>query len=532
MKRLDNRIRLVKTSTLYGHEHERNRIMSTRPKKVVSIMVTFFLLSLLIHTVFGDQIMIIEGMEGEPIIRHDFENFQPKEKILNDQAKEGYWNIREKTWVGANKMLDKILNPVGRAPELTYDPKLKGNYDLYVGLRSVDMINSFGIKLFSEKDFVHITAPFAADLHHDLDFCWRRNVKMDGQKIILKSLGYRAYIDHFKFVPLLSKEVKITGKSMTVCMDDSKHFAFPGIAQAKNGDLLAVWREGISHADPGDCGTIALIRSKDNGKTWGKRVIVYQKEKIDARDPSILCLSDGTLVITCTTKYGASIMRSYDNGYTWDEPNRTPVWSNSNGLCEAPDGRLFYAGIGSKWNADCLDIGYSTDHGKTWKYHSTVTKYITEGVFFDEPGLTILPDGRWIVMARVDVAPTDLGYLRQFTSVDNGKTWSGPVTTPMWGLPPHLLQLKDGSLLCAYGYRRKPYGIRACLSYDKGQTWDIKNELILRADGVSMDLGYPESIQLDDGDIFTLYYMNVKGSNCFIAGTFYKLKNDVPDSQL
>lgn len=92
-------------------------------------------------------------------------------------------------------------------------------------------------------------------------------------------------------------------------------------------------------------------------------------------------------------------------------------------------------------------------------------------------------------------------YLYQSDSYDMGKTWSPPVKTPMWGHPPHLLRLASGNVLCVYGYRRIPYGIRACLSHDEGKTWDIQNELILRNDGLDRDVGYPTSVQLADGRI-------------------------------
>lgn len=507
--------------------------MVTKKKKHICV---FFLLVFYVTYLYAEQIdTAVEYIYGKPILKEDFENSLPHGSVIADQLRPGFWNLRIRTWGGKG---NKMLNPVGKAPDLTYDPKLNGIFDVYLGLRSVDKINTFGIKLSSEDKFVGITAPYAGDTHRDFDFCWKRNASMDGEKIVLRSIGFDAYIDHIKFIPVLKKELNVTGQNITICRDDSKHLAFPGVAQSANGDILVVFREGLGHVSPEDYGKIALVRSKDLGKTWSRKVYVYQEEKVDARDPSILCLSDGTLVITCTTKIGPSIIRSYDNGYTWDQPNATPVWSNSNGLCQAPDGRLFYVGYNSKWNRDYTDISYSDDHGKTWYYYSTVTRTkIERGVgfdpalngsdemVFDEPAILILPDGRWIVMFRVDIANANIGYLRQFTSSDYGKTWSGPEIAPMWGLPPHLMCLKDGNLLCSYGFRRKPFGVRACISRNQGISWDISKELILRADGAGIDLGYPESIELADGRIFTVYYMNVKGSNCFIAGNFYRINN-------
>ena len=95
----------------------------------------------------------------------------------------------------------------------------------------------------------------------------------------------------------------------------------------------------------------------------------------------------------------------------------------------------------------------------------------------------------------------------------------------------------------SYGYRRPPYSVRACLSHDNGKTWNIENEIVLRMDGGTpqgqprkvgdTDLGYPTSIQRDDGSIFTVYYMNTAGSNCFVAVTFWRLPQencDVPST--
>ena len=109
------------------------------------------------------------------------------------------------------------------------------------------------------------------------------------------------------------------------------------------------------------------------------------------------------------------------------------------------------------------------------------------------------------------------GYLLESWSHDSGRSWSHPLQTPVWGYPPHMLKLHDGRILCVYSYRRDPMGIRAVLSSDGGRSWDMDNEIILRDDAVatrgkrvgqnsSSDLGYPLSVQLSDGTIFTTYY--------------------------
>ena len=70
-----------------------------------------------------------------------------------------------------------------------------------------------------------------------------------------------------------------------------------------------------------------------------------------------------------------------------------------------------------------------------------------------------------------------------------------------------MLRLWDGRLLMTYSHRRETIGIRACFSSDNGNTWDIENEAILQEQAGSTDIGYPHSIQLSNGYIFTVYYL-------------------------
>ena len=72
--------------------------------------------------------------------------------------------------------------------------------------------------------------------------------------------------------------------------------------------------------------------------------------------------------------------------------------------------------------------------------------------------------------------------------------------------PADLLLLQSGNILLTYGRRRPPYGIQAMLSHDQGETWDTKHKIALVSDAENMEVGYPSSVQLDDGTICTAYY--------------------------
>jgi hypothetical protein len=132
-----------------------------------------------------------------------------------------------------------------------------------------------------------------------------------------------------------------------------------------------------------------------------------------------------------------------------------------------------------------------------------------DSLTFGEPHIAQLPGGRVIMLIRATTIPYNDSdprcVLWESWSDDGGVTWAVPFPTPLWGFPPHLLVLGDGRLLCSYGYRRPPFGERACVS-DDGLTWIKANETVLRDDAPNGDLGYPASVELGEGKILTLDY--------------------------
>jgi len=132
-------------------------------------------------------------------------------------------------------------------------------------------------------------------------------------------------------------------------------------------------------------------------------------------------------------------------------------------------------------------------------------------------------EGALVGMIRHHGQPGDQ-VLWQTESDDGGKTWAEARPTAIWGLPPHLLRLRDGRLLATYGHRRPKFGQRACLSRDGGKTWDYANEILIRDDAPNGDLGYPASLQMDDETIMTIYYQIDKpGEKTCLMGTLWKL---------
>jgi hypothetical protein len=125
-----------------------------------------------------------------------------------------------------------------------------------------------------------------------------------------------------------------------------------------------------------------------------------------------------------------------------------------------------------------------------------------------EPHLIELPTGRIVVHIRIEGKNNYLTTM-QSVSDDGGKTFSLPKLTGASGAPPHLLLHSSGTLVSVYGRRKPPYGIQAMFSRDNADTWDI--DYFLWDKGVDNDLGYPASVELSNGDIFTVYYAKLPG---------------------
>jgi hypothetical protein len=121
--------------------------------------------------------------------------------------------------------------------------------------------------------------------------------------------------------------------------------------------------------------------------------------------------------------------------------------------------------------------------------------------------------GTLVCMMRATQQPRNRHHdLWKTCSHNGGITWTNPEPSGIWGYPPHLLRLKDGRILCTYGHRREPYSIKACIS-DDGTDWDVKNEFVVCAAVTAPSIvpnywhiGYPTTIQLNDGKLLTVYH--------------------------
>ena len=152
----------------------------------------------------------------------------------------------------------------------------------------------------------------------------------------------------------------------------------------------------------------------------------------------------------------------------------------------------------------------STDDGVNWKPLGTLpTRPGDDSKNYHELHAVESRPGMLIVHLRNHNQNNERETL-QSESIDGGKSWSVPHSISVWGFPSHLLHLKDGRLLMTYGHRRPPIGNQARLSHDGGSSWSAP--LTISADGINSYLGYPSTIECEDGSLVTVWYEILKGS--------------------
>lgn len=337
-----------------------------------------------------------------------------------------------------------------------------------------------------------------------------------------------------------------------ISFEPNLYHGWPTLARRRNGQLLLVYSGGReAHVCP--FGRVELMQSDDGGQTWSwPRVLL--DSAIDDRDAGVLETAKGSILVTTFTslayeplltqaekraqekkpswpeekikrwqaahrrlspqqrkaELGQWMIRSTDGGVTWSARYWCPV-NSPHGPVQLADGRLLYAGKELWHGQHRIGVCESTDDGVTWRWLATIpTRPGDSHENYHELHAVEAANGRIVVQIR-NHNSANAGETLQSESTDGGKTWSSPHPIGVWGLPSHLLRLRDGRLLMTYGHRRKPFGNQARLSTDNGQTWS--EPLVISADGVGADLGYPSTVELDDGMLVTVWYELMRGSD-------------------
>ncbi len=312
--------------------------------------------------------------------------------------------------------------------------------------------------------------------------------------------------------------------------------------------------ESIGHDQVDNHGVRKLltVRSKDYGRTWdGSNPAVNIFDKIAKGTEKAKTLSDlgpidyfnrNTLVASNSTDFGTGKARSVvrisrDGGRTWS-PGIPFVMdglrnlSAVNSVLVRPDGAVLlfmYEVDESGFNRHPLVFELAPG-GTEFRFMSFVTPkkdpfgnvdgeypgWLFGGNHWYYPRGYLLPSGRMLCVLRSQRDPRGDMWTDVYASDDGGQTWGFLSRVNDFGAPGSLVRLPDGRLVMVYGYRLMPSGIRAKVSQDDGKTWGP--ELIVRDDGGSWDLGYPNAWVMDDGKVGVIYYMNIKNDRINVNG--------------
>lgn len=209
---------------------------------------------------------------------------------------------------------------------------------------------------------------------------------------------------------------------------------------------------------------------------------------------------------------GSTYRISEDGCVTFGPLFRSPV-SCPHGPCVTNDGRIIHVGhpFGDQLRPpkDPTLQCWELDGRGGAEYLSSIPTAQDEfGPFGElcEPHTLCLPSGRLLTHIRVQRGGEHKVFSTwQSESDDGGRSWSvpHPITGPLGGAPAHLLRLTNGDLISVVGDREPPFGIRVLRSRDEGETWEDR-PLLMGME--SYDLGYPASVQLKNGNVFTLWY--------------------------
>lgn len=164
----------------------------------------------------------------------------------------------------------------------------------------------------------------------------------------------------------------------------------------------------------------------------------------------------------------------------------------------------------------------STDGGLNWTPDPKPV-----GIGWGEFNVTLLQSGRLLAFIRlqrplqpedpkdhwdIEPAPVTRGYKTGFMSVsdDNGLTWSpARMLTRYHEVPGCFAEMSDGTLLATYGCKCAPFGTRAIVSSDGGESWHQKILVLADQDNdrphMDRQGGHCSSVVLKDDTIISAY---------------------------
>lgn len=356
-------------------------------------------------------------------------------------------------------------------------------------------------------------------------------------------------------------------RDIVIYEDKQFYSTFPSIVRKKDGEFLVAFRraperkafgeKSSSHVDPNSY--LVTVKSKDGVKWTKEPDLLYAHALGGSQDPCMLRLRDGTLLCASygwaflrpdgmeklkqpyfevggAVFLGGYILRSTDGAKTWKGPIYPPhiqpeinldVYGkpvpayNRGAMYEGKDGRVFWVVAASDSNKPKKTSNHlliSEDKGLTWKYASVVA--IDDKASFNETSIYETPKGDLVAFLRSAELDDQACIAR---STDGGKSFSKWEKMGFQGHPLQAMRLPDNRVLLVYGYRHKPFGIRARILNAECTDFATAKEITLREDGGGYDIGYPWAVQLNDKQVLVTYYFNIDNGTRHIAGTILEI---------
>ena len=320
---------------------------------------------------------------------------------------------------------------------------------------------------------------------------------------------------------------------------------FPVLILMDDGRLCCAMRTGAPHVGSG--GEISLSLSEDRGQNWSDYRVAVRGDPENDLDLINLTFGqseNGDLVLAYGVMVGMDakgqsagelyfksieVIRSGDEGETWSDPVKVPF---PHGVSLSPHGQMRRLGDGtlvfnsrgdyrkSEYEKDpdlpprMTYLYWSRDGGKSWE-EPTLVK-----VGLSETGFLPLDDEHWVAYLRSNEKANRIAH-----SYDNGVSWTrwekgafsegsedvdvyGRIVNSrfQWASPGSIAALPNGKVIITYGFRAHPFGVRAIISHDGGDNFDLTHEYILSDTGYHPDCGYPSTVCFEDGTIVTTAY--------------------------
>ncbi len=141
------------------------------------------------------------------------------------------------------------------------------------------------------------------------------------------------------------------------------------IAPTKNKPLMIGSRLLCPSSNEQGDWHIRFEYTDNGGLTWGHTPFVASKQ-LQVIQPSVVQLSDGTLMALCRSRNGSlATTRSTDHGTSWEPLSLTSMPNPNSGidLCTLADGTLILACNPTTQGRSPLVLFKSADHGSTWQ---------------------------------------------------------------------------------------------------------------------------------------------------------------------